>query len=240
MYDKILKYKQLEKKLFAVLLDPEKCFGERLVSVAKNIEICQPDFVFIGGSQLQCSVDESVKVVKNYTNVPVVLFPGNSLQVTRRADVLLYLSLISGRNPDFLVGQHIKSAKMVKNSGLEIIPTGYILVNGGKVSAVEKATTTNALTDSRLIVSTAIAGELLGKRLVYLEAGSGAVQPVDKEIITSVKQNISIPLIVGGGLKSEQDLQNALKAGADLVVVGNYLENNPQKLADFVNFVKNY
>jgi putative glycerol-1-phosphate prenyltransferase len=170
----------------------------------------------------------------------VVLFPGNSLQITRRADVLLYLSLISGRNPDFLVGQHIKSAKVVKNSGLEIIPTGYILVNGGKISAVEKATTTNALTNNNLIISTAIAGELLGKKLIYLEAGSGAIQPVDKEIVTGVKQNISIPLIVGGGLKSERDLQNALDAGADLVVVGNYLENNPQRLNDFVNFVKSY
>ncbi|MDR3326693.1 MAG: geranylgeranylglyceryl/heptaprenylglyceryl phosphate synthase [Prevotellaceae bacterium] len=227
-------------KKFAVLIDPEKCYGQRLEAFVKMIDRAKPDFVFVGGSQLKQSVDEAVTTIKENTDIRVILFPGNSMQISDKADAILFLSLISGRNPDFLTGHHINSAKMVKQSGLEVIPTGYILVNGGKHSAVEKVSGTKPLSNIDEIESTAIAGELLGNKLIYLEAGSGAIQPVDKEIIGRVKQSITVPLIVGGGLKSKTDIQTALSAGANIIVVGNHLETYPEKIFEFVQSVRDY
>ena len=158
------------KKLFAVLIDPEKCSGDSLLNFISLINKAKPDFIFVGGSQLRHSIDEAVIVIKEHSSIPVVLFIGNAVQFSPNADAMLVLSLISGRNPDFLIGQHVECAIEIKKSGIEAIPTGYVLVGRGQRTAVETVSGTDALSDTETIVRTAIAGELLGQRLIYLEA----------------------------------------------------------------------
>lgn len=240
LFDNILQAKIENRKLFAVLIDPEKCFGERLIEFAKMIDEAQPDFVFVGGSQLKSSVNQAVETIKDITNVPVVIFPGNAMQTSENADAILFLSLISGRNAEFLIGQHVKCAMEIKNSGIEVIPVGYILIDGKKQSAAAQVSETEPLNDLDEIVKTAVAGELLSNKMIYLEAGSGAKEPVNQQIISEVRENISIPLIVGGGLSSVNDIKNALKSGADLIVIGNFFEKMPEKIFEFCNFAKNF
>lgn len=228
------------KKLFAVLIDPEKCGDRGLVSFVELINEAKPDLIFIGGSQLKESIDSAVVYIKRHSTIPVVLFIGNAIQFSPNADAMLFLSLISGRNPDLLIGQHVDSAQSIKQSGIETIATGYILVNGGVATSVEKVSKTSSLSDTTEIVSTAIAGEMLGQRLLYLEAGSGAQHPVKRTIISEVRANIDIPLIVGGGLRSTDMIREALQAGADIIVVGNHLEQHPEELNDFVKTVKEF
>ena len=195
----------------------------------------KPDFIFVGGSQLQNSVDETVVHIKSLTTIPVVLFPGNAFQLTNKADALLLLSLISGRNAEWLIGQHVQAAKAIQESALETISTGYILIDGGNTTAVERVSKTKPLQRDAIeeVVSTALAGELLGNKLIYLEAGSGAQNPVPTSLIKAVKESIHIPLIVGGGLTSTDAIKKAYEAGADIVVVGNYLETHLEKMVDF-------
>lgn len=224
-----------KQRLFAVLIDPEKCVGKTLDAVIKEVNQAQPDFIFVGGSQLQNSVEETVTRIKLLTNIPVILFPGNAFQLTNNADALLLLSLISGRNAEWLIGQHVKAAKSIRESGLETISTGYILIDGGNKTSVERVSETEPIKSDATdeVISTAIAGELLGNKLIYLEAGSGAKNPVPPALIKSVKNNITIPLIVGGGLTSVEAIENAYKAGADIVVVGNYFESHLEAITDF-------
>ena len=238
MYSKITEAKAAKRTLFAVLIDPEKCFGQRLIDFVKKINTALPDFIFVGGSQMQSSVQQVINTIKEFTKVPVVLFPGNSMQFCETVDAMLFLTLISGRNPDFLIGQQVKSAKKIKKSGIETISTGYILIDGGKKSAVQSVSDTEPLCDLNEIVDTAIAGEMLGCKAIYLEAGSGAQIPVSQQIIKEVRKNISIPLIVGGGLRSIEMLQNAIDAGADILVVGNFFEKEPEKIEEFAKFIK--
>jgi len=166
--------------------------------------------------------------IKKHTQLPLLLFPGDVGQITNQADALLFLSLISGRNPDYLIGKHVQAISKLKNSNLEIISTGYILIENGKQTAVQRVTNTAPLQNNniQLIADTATAGELLGMKLIYLEAGSGALQPVSKKIIEKVKTNISIPLIVGGGIRNLKQLKQAYQAGADLVVIGTAFEDD--------------
>ena len=224
-----------KKRLFAVLIDPEKCVGTALDKVITIINHANPDFIFVGGSQLQNSVDETVVHIKSLTTIPVVLFPGNALQLSNNADALLLLSLISGRNAEWLIGQHVQAAKAIQQAALETISTGYILINGGNTTAVERVSKTKPLQRDAIddVVSTALAGQLLGHKLIYLEAGSGAQNPVPTELIKAVKKAIDIPLIVGGGLTSTDAIKQAYEAGADIVVVGNYLETHLEKMVDF-------
>ncbi|MDR1543873.1 MAG: geranylgeranylglyceryl/heptaprenylglyceryl phosphate synthase [Prevotellaceae bacterium] len=233
LFQKILQSKAENKKLFAVLIDPQKCFSEKLIEFVQIIEKAQPDFIFVGGSQLQNSVKEAISEIKTITKIPVVLFPGNPTQFSENADAVLFLSLISGNNPAYLIGEHRKCALTIKNSGIEVISTGYILVDGKKISAVEQVSNTQPLSEVSEIVSAAVAGELLGCKIIYLEAGSGAKEPVSEEIIRKVRTNVSVPLIVGGGLRSKAMLQTALNAGADIIVVGNYFEKEPEKIFEF-------
>lgn len=236
----VLKSHKHKKKLFAVLIDPEKCSGVQLSAFIELVNKAKPDFIFVGGSQLKHSIDLTVKSIKSNSKIPVVLFIGDAVQFTPHADAMLFLSLISGRNPDFLIGQHVRSAKEIKQSGIATIPTGYILVDGGRQTAVEQVSATESLADKDTIVRTAIAGELLGQQLIYLEAGSGAKNPVSQEIIAAVRAGIDLPLIVGGGVCSPKAIEKALDAGADLVVVGNHLEKNPSDLIEFVDTVRRY
>ena len=173
--------------------------------------------------------------IKRLTTIPVVLFPGNAFQLTNKADALLLLSLISGRNAEWLIGQHVQAAKAIQQSALETISTGYILIDGGNTTAVERVSKTKPLQRDAIdeVVSTALAGQLLGHKLIYLEAGSGAQNPVPTALIKAVKTAIDIPLIVGGGLTSTDAIKKAYEAGADIVVVGNYLETHLEKMVDF-------
>ncbi len=233
----ILAARREGRKLLALLLDPEKADLEKLPLSGSYL----PDYVFVGGST-GGNCDAFVAALRRRTNVPIVLFPGSALQFSPAADALLFLSLLSGRNAETLVGQQVRAARAVRRSGIESIPMGYILIDGGKETAVQRVTHTQPIEQSDIvqIVDTAIAAELLGKQLVYLEAGSGAVTPVDADIIRAVRKNTHIPLIVGGGIRTTEQMTNAFGAGADMVVIGNHFEFNPEELPAFCQAVRQY
>ncbi|MBE0423254.1 MAG: geranylgeranylglyceryl/heptaprenylglyceryl phosphate synthase [Lutibacter sp.] len=233
MHKSILKFIQKTsvkgEKLLAILLDPDKTSLDKLPEITSRIENLKANFIFVGGSFVKSGITDSfVKTLKKHTKIPVILFPGDFSQLTNFADGLLFLSLLSGRNPEYLIEQQIKSVPFLKNSNLEIIPTGYILIDGGTNSSVLKMSNTKPISQEniQLAVDTAVAGMYKGKQLIYLEAGSGAKIPVNYQLISAVKQHISIPLIVGGGIKTKEQLHNAYKNGADLVVIGTAFENN--------------
>jgi putative glycerol-1-phosphate prenyltransferase len=240
IYKKILSNRDKGQKLIAVLLDPDCCKDTHLTNIVSLLKTHTPDFVFVGGSHINTSIDTLIDILKKELTVDVVLFPGNANQFTKNADALLFLSLLSGRNAEFLIGQHVNSAKSIKDTGIEVIPTAYLLVDGGKTSSVAYMSNTMPIPRDKneIALSTAIAGELLGMRLVYLEAGSGADFPVAADMIQTLSANLSIPLIVGGGVKTTEQLKQAFDAGADLVVVGNAFETNPEKITDFIGFTK--
>ena len=229
IYQEILKAKATRQKLLAILLDPDKMVRETISELVLKINASSATHILIGGSHvLSTDIDELVVQVKQKCKLPVILFPGNPSQISTHADGILFLSLISGRNPDFLIEHQVKAAPILKKSTLEIIPTGYILIESGNETAVAKVSKTQPIdrNNSDKIVATAQAGELLGKKLIYLEAGSGADWSVPTAVITSVSQNIDIPLVVGGGIKSKSGIQSAYDAGADMVVIGTAFEND--------------
>ncbi|MCF4100435.1 geranylgeranylglyceryl/heptaprenylglyceryl phosphate synthase [Gillisia sp. M10.2A] len=214
------------KKLLAVLIDPDK-FDESKTNIFIQSLPAITTHIFIGGSSVEINkTQRTVQAVKKETSLPVILFPGDESQIAEAADALLFLSLLSGRNPEYLIGQQVRSVKQLKDSTLEIIPTGYILIDGGKECAVQRISGTLPISqiDVETIVDTALAGQFSGKQLIYLEAGSGANYAVSEEIISKVKQAVNIPLIVGGGIKNVSHLEAAFIAGADMVVVGTAFE----------------
>lgn len=241
IYQLIQEKKAAGQKMLAVLLDPDKCsnVGQTLFECISN---ARPDFVFVGGSVVDGSVDNLVRTLKQYLSFPVVLFPGDARQFTPNADALLLLSLISGRNPDLLIGQHVNAAMAIKRSSIEVIPTGYILIDGGRLSAVERVSHTQPLPADcpEMVVATAVAAQLLGMQMVYLEAGSGALTSVSPEIIKAVSSELSIPLVVGGGIRTIEQINNALSAGADLLVIGNHFEAHPEDMLPFAETVRSY
>ena len=217
------------EKLLAILLDPDKTSLDKLPEISSRIDTLNANFICVGGSFVEnLLTDLFVQSLKKNTKLPVILFPGDFSQLTNYADGLLFLSLLSGRNPEYLIEQQIKSVPFLKNSSLEIIPTGYILIDGGTNSSVLKMSNTKPISQEniQLAVHTAVAGMYKGKQLIYLEAGSGAKIPVNSQLISEVKKHINIPLIVGGGIKTKGQLENAYKNGADLVVIGTAFENN--------------
>ncbi|WP_115460995.1 geranylgeranylglyceryl/heptaprenylglyceryl phosphate synthase [Winogradskyella aurantiaca] len=218
-----------ENKLLAVLIDPENEHLWQIAPKIKKINSSAATHIFVGGSTDPDSrTDAVIKEIKKHTALPVVIFPGDTNQISASADALLFLSLISGRNPDYLIGKHVTAVPKIIEAGLDVIPTAYILIEGGSVSAVERVSKTKPLSINNIetIVKTAKAGELLGMNLVYLEAGSGASFPIPEEVIRAVKNNLNIPLIVGGGVKTKEQLEAAYEAGADMVVVGTAFEQN--------------
>ena len=221
------------KKSLALLLDPEKA---DLSALPITSEV-HPDYIFVGGST-GGDTTPFVRALREKlaTRLPIVLFPGSAAQFTPEADAVLYLSLLSGNNPEYLVGQQIKSAQAIHDSSVEVIPTGYVLIDGGVETSTMRVTNTKPLspTDIDTIVNTCIAAELMGKKAIYLEAGSGAKTPVSPEIIRSVRANTSVTLIVGGGIRTPEAMNAAYAAGADIVVIGNHFESHPESLADFV------
>ena len=230
LYTEILQAKKNNQKLLAILIDPEKVSIEAAIILSEKIISSPATHIFIGGSTFSGThLDELIAVLKRKTQLPVLIFPGHPSQISNEADGILFLSLLSGRNPEYLIEHHINSVDALEKSDLEIIPTGYLLIDGGKETAVQRVSQTQPIEydNVELAYKTAKAGEFLGKKLIYLEAGSGAEKHVSIEMIQFVVQNINIPLIVGGGIRSLEKINEVHNAGADLVVIGTAFENNP-------------
>jgi putative glycerol-1-phosphate prenyltransferase len=227
-------------KKIAVLVDPDKPTDEQIVNIASKSQDAGVDFFFVGGSLLtNDNLDSCIKLLKKHSTIPIILFPGNTNQLSNRADGFLFLSLISGRNAEMLIGRHVIAAPYLKLSGLEIIPTGYMLIDSGKPTSVSYMSNTFPIPNDKydIAICTAMAGEMLGMKLIFLEAGSGASTPVSPEMIRIVSDSISIPLIVGGGIRTPEKAAECAKAGADVVVIGNALEKDPELLLEFVKAV---
>src|ERR1035437_6343315 len=229
IYKSILKSKKEGKKQFALLIDPDKTNKSDLKEVIKISNKAKVDFFFVGGSLLtNDSMDNCIRQIKSESDIPVVLFPGNVLQINNRADAVLFLSLISGRNAEMLIGRHVIAAPMLQSSKLEIIPTGYMLIESGKPTAVSYMSGTTPIPHDKndIALCTAMAGEMLGLKMIFMDAGSGAKEPISLSMIETVKKNISIPLIIGGGIHTPEKALANCRAGADVIVIGNSVEKN--------------
>jgi len=225
-YNSILKHISEKQKCLAILIDPDKFSVDKAGFFLKRIPK-ETTHIFVGGSTVKNGHTEAaVKALKEYCRLPIILFPGDHSQITKEADALLFLSLISGRNPEYLIGQQVKAVAKLKESRLEVIPAAYLLIEGGNESAVARVTQTEPLSqkDLETIASTAKAGEYMGAKLIYLEAGSGASYPVSPNIIRKVKKMTNIPLVVGGGIRNTAQRTAAYEAGADMVVMGTIFE----------------
>ncbi len=219
-------------KLFALLLDPDKCNKKHLLKLLLIAKESNVNLILVGGSFVKNDIGSFVSAIKQLSDIPVVLFPGNAMHFSSEADAILLLSLLSGRNADFLIGNHVLASNSIKKSGLEVISTGYILIDGGVQTSVQYMSNTMPIPSAKIdiAVATAMAGEQLGMKLIYLEGGSGARNVVPVDMIKAVRDEINIPLIVGGGLKTPQQVKAAWDAGADMVVVGNAIENSIDNL----------
>jgi putative glycerol-1-phosphate prenyltransferase len=217
-----------KEKSFILLIDPEKLGIETLKRTIESASQAHVDAILVGGSLTSLPIEETLVFIKSLTPIPLVLFPGSLLQLSSKADGILLLSLLSGRNPEYLIGNHVLASQFLKRSGLEIIPTGYILIDGHYLSSVEYMSNTRPIPSDKadIIVATALAGEQLGLKLIYLEAGSGSNDRVNESIVAEVKSNVGIPLIVGGGIRTPEDIRRLYKAGANGVVVGTAVEND--------------
>jgi len=215
-------------KKLVLLIDPDKYSVHSLIATLYAAEESKIALILAGGSLVSERIDPTLEIIKKHTNIPIALFPGSLLQLSNKADAILLLSLISGRNPEYLIGNHVLAAPFLKKSGLEVIPTGYILIGEGKSSSVEYISNTKPIPSDKtdLIVATALAGEMMGNKLIYLESGSGADIPAPPELIKEVRRNISLPLIVGGGISKPEEVYEISEAGADIIVVGNAIEKN--------------
>ena len=222
------------KKSLALLLDPDKIKGDELQSILAIAIKSRVDFIMTGGSLTFSNMDHLISSVKKYCSIPVVLFPGNLLQLSHKADIILLLSLISGRNPELLIGNHVIAAPYLKSVREKLVSVGYILIGCGSKTSVEYISQTEAIPSDKpeIASATALAGEMLGLNMIYLEAGSGASIPVPVNVIREVRGNISAPLAVGGGIRNKTEVEEIYRAGADLIVLGNGCEKNPGLLAE--------
>jgi len=221
-------------KSVALLLDPDKVTGNGLNEIIDVATKSGTDFILVGGSITFTSTDSLIEKVKSLCDIPVILFPGNLLQLSRKADTILLLSLISGRNPELLIGNHVIAAPYLRDIREKLVSVGYILIGGGSKTSVEYISQTEAIPPEKtdIVVATALAGEMLGLDMIYLEAGSGAMNPVPAGLIKAVRNEISIPLAAGGGIRSREEIKDAFLAGANLVILGNSCEKNPSLVAE--------
>jgi phosphoglycerol geranylgeranyltransferase len=229
IYQSLTDRKRQSKKSFAVLIDPDKVNDSSVEELIQLSLDAQVDYFLVGGSLVISSyLDECVQLIKRSCNIPVILFPGSPSQVSKYADALLYLSLISGRNPELLIGQHVISAPQVKKSGLEIMSTGYMVIDGGAPTTVSYISNASPLPSDKneIAMCTAMAGEMLGMKLIYMDAGSGAKRAISETMIQKVASCIDVPLIIGGGITTAEKAYLNCKAGADVIVVGNAIEKD--------------
>jgi phosphoglycerol geranylgeranyltransferase len=240
LLDTFATLKKQQKKALAVLIDPDQG-AEAVLNTAQLCQLYGVDFIFVGGSLITDGVlKDTLKIIKqNYFGL-VFIFPGNELMIDEQADGILLLSLLSGRNPEFLIGKHVVAAPNLIKSKLDIVPTAYLLIDGGKETSVSYISNTKPIPADKpdIALATALAGQLLGMQCLYMDAGSGALQPISVQMIQKIKQQIKIPIIIGGGIKTAETALNIYKAGADLIVIGNGVEDN-QSLIETISQVKN-
>ena len=222
------------RTLLAVLIDPD--FGQdeaRLERTVQNACMAKADLIFVGGSLLtSATFDRCVSLVKKWSDRPVVLFPGSPAQLSQHADAVLFLSLISGRNAELLIGHHVTAAPTIRAMGIEAIPTGYMLIDGGKPTTVSYVSQTLPIPQDKpsIAAATAIAGELLGLRTIYMDTGSGAMHTVSPEMIAAVRKSVDLPIIIGGGIRDARTARALADAGADVLVVGTAFEEDPERI----------
>ena len=235
--DKIQSARSNAEKLFALLIDPDRNNDGSLIKTARMATEAKVDLLLVGSSiLLENGTAHCVDILKKHCDLPVLLFPGNSMQVTPKADGILFLSLISGRNPDLLIGQQVLAAPLIKKSGIASVSTGYMLIDSGAPTAASYMSQTTPIPHDKndIAAATAIAGELLGMQLIYMDAGSGASKSISPEMIKKVKGSVGIPLVIGGGIKSAEKVAELCAAGADVIVVGNSIEQEPELLFELV------
>ncbi len=240
IYNYITKSKTNRKKLFAVLIDPDKQSRQELLEIIKKVNSANADFFFVGGSLLtHDSLEECITTIKANSSIPVILFPGNAMQVNNQAEAILFLSLISGRNAEMLIGKQVITAPILKQSKLEILPTGYMLIDSGKQTTVSYMSNTTPIPYDKHEVAacTAMAGEMLGLKIIFMDGGSGAKNPISEKMISSVRNVINVPLIVGGGIDCGEKAIANCKAGADVIVVGNAIEKKKSLITEIANAV---
>ncbi|GEO09443.1 geranylgeranylglyceryl/heptaprenylglyceryl phosphate synthase [Segetibacter aerophilus] len=240
LYQHFLKNKQQGQKSLAVLIDPDKVDGDKIEQLVTLGTDSKVDYFFVGGSLIISNyLDECIQQIKSSCNIPVVLFPGSPAQISKFADALLYLSLVSGRNAELLIGQHVVSAPFVKKSGLEIMPTGYMVIDGGAPTTVSYISNATPIPSDKneIALCTAMASEMLGMKLIYMDAGSGAKRAITESMIAMVSANIEIPLIVGGGITDPEKAYRNCKAGADVIVIGNAIEKDPALIKEMATAV---
>jgi putative glycerol-1-phosphate prenyltransferase len=238
IYEKISK--NMHRKSFAILIDPDKYSNTDLKAVISLANENKTDFIFVGGSLLTFDhLEQTLLLIRENTGIPVILFPGSLMQINEKADALLLLSLISGRNADLLIGKQVIAAPYLKKSGLEILPTGYMLIESGPLTTAQYISNTIPIPRLKddIAVCTAMAGEMLGLKLIYMDAGSGAEMPVPVSMIRKVKESITVPLIVGGGIRTPEQARISCQAGADLIVVGNAIEKDPGFIKDIAHVI---
>ncbi len=240
LYQHFVKNKQQGQKSLAVLIDPDKVDLNKVEQLVTLATASKVDYLFVGGSLIiSNNLDECIRQIKSLCNIPVVLFPGSAAQVSKYADALLYLSLVSGRNAELLIGQHVVSAPFVRKSGLEIMPTGYMVIDGGAPTTVSYISNATPIPSDKneIALCTAMASEMLGMKLIYMDAGSGAKRPITESMIAMVAANIEIPLIVGGGIADPEKAYRNCKAGADVIVIGNAIEKDPSLIKEMATAI---
>lgn len=243
IYQSITDNKKKKKKQFSVLIDPDKPTEKELIHIAELSISANVDYFFVGGSLLtNNNLENCILTLKKHTNIPVVLFPGNNLQICKYADAILLLSLISGRNAEMLIGRHVIAAPYLKESELEIIPTGYLLIDSGKPTTVSYMSNTFPIPADKddIAACTAMAGEMLGLKLIYMDAGSGAQHPISAKMIEIVSKNTTSPIITGGGIKTPEKAIENCKSGADIIVVGNAIEKSFGLINEIGDAIKSY
>ncbi len=229
------------RKSIGVLIDPDKV--EKLERIKPLIQLANEtcvDFILVGGSLITTNnIPHVIRSIKEETRIPVVLFPGSAVHIDAQADAILFLTLISGRNPDYLIGHHVQAAPMLRNMSLEILPTGYMLINSGRLTSAAYVSNTMPIPEDKysLAASTALAGQMLGLQIIYLDAGSGADREIQPTMVASVREAIDVPLIVGGGINTPEKVRRTFEAGADMIVVGNALEKDPALLGELTDCV---
>jgi len=223
------------RKRFALLVDPDRYDDDALDVLIGHVNQDSPDLLLVGGSILFNPIDITITSLKLGTNLPVFIFPGNVMQLSDQADGIFFLSLLSGRNPEFLIGNHVLAAPHIDRSGIEVIPTGYLLIENGRSTSVEYMSNTRPIPahKTELAVATAMAGEMLGMKAIYLEAGSGAAHAVGLDMINAIRRKISLPMIVGGGITTPDIAEEIYDAGADMIVVGTAVEQDPALVKEF-------